>query len=297
MALQRENMVQRSSGTATLELQAQANESILVKRILVFDPTSNADDITITVERRRIFQFSAPDGWYLISQDPATGAYSMIDQLFKQGMMPTIPVAAGQKLQLSGGVANQEIEIVYDLYDDGDITADQRNGSAAADWDFFNTISNASASTATGSLDLDQSDLDSLWPQFPGGARVPSGMTFRLKALYGIPVSIGDGAEAIAYTERIKLIQDQTSLVDKDLGGFLYEGDDGYATATVKYEDHKSRLWGGKTFQPPQWIHYETPLVFPEGSELTVQAVIAGSTGVFSAAVVKLGFWFDVHRV
>ena len=96
MALQRENMVQRSSGTATLELQAQANESILVKRILVFDPTRNADDITITVERRRIFQFSAPDGWYLISQDRSTGAYSMIDQLFKQGMMPTIPGAAGQ---------------------------------------------------------------------------------------------------------------------------------------------------------------------------------------------------------
>ena len=299
MALRQQNMVEVATGTNALELQAEAGESIRVKRIQYYSVAPAAEDVDISVDRVRVMQWVAPSGLNLAFSRPQDGIRSIIEQLWLLGMHPTIPVAEGQVLTCTAPGSSNFLEVTYDLFDAGDVQANEPNGSRGTTYDLFQVVSNSAAVTAAGDVALDQSDLDRVFPDFPGDPIAPSRQTFDLTALFGGPASRGDGAGSHTQdVERIRMIADRVDLFDKDLNGFLYQGDTAITAATVDYTGSAGAITAPDDGVPPRLRTFDQPLRFTGGSELNVFATVDedNAGGDLAAGDIVLGLLFRVQR-
>ena len=296
MGLMKQGMVERATGTTDLELEAQANESLLVKKISAHIPSAAAQDRNIWIDQVNIQQWVALSTWYALAGIQSTGYVPKYNPLHAAGVLRPFPIASGQKLLIDGGVANSYTEVVYDRYDEGDITADMPNGTQSPEYDLIQVISNSSAVSAAGDAPLDQSDLDTAFPAFPGGANVPANHTMKLMALFGSPVAEGDGGASDGATTLLKFIQDRRDLFDKDLGGITFAGDTSHVAASTIYSPFASRLSQGLALAEPSIIVFDEPIVFGEGSELNVFATVTGAGTDLAASVIPLGLVFHVTR-
>jgi hypothetical protein len=292
-------MVERTSGVTELTLECPKNKSFLVRDIRYFPNAEAAEDIKVRIDQRTICQFKAPVAWNLLSEVPLSQTDSLA-KLFRQvDLFPTFPVAPGQTFSVTGGAATSFMEVVYDEYDAQDQKASDFNGSECPNYRTFQVISNSGVLATAGVLELNQSDLDSMFPAFPGGEDVPSGFEMRLRALFGAPVTKGTGAANGEYTTYLRLLLDREDITDRDLTGITFIGSSAHTAATTMYRSGKSRLaipqqyFGGSLIVPPE------PLIFKAGQELKTYVTIArtGAGADFVAAELKLGLVLDVYRV
>jgi len=299
MALRGQNLVAVATGTSALTLDAQANESYRVKRITYYATSALAEDFDVSVDRTRVLQFTAPSGWNLARSHPQGNIESLTDRLWGIGMHPIIPVARGQTLDLTAPGSGNFVEVVYDRFDADDVRPDEMNGSESSTYKLFQVISNSSAVGSGGDVRLDQSDLDDIFPAFPGGEIVPARTTMQLLALFGAPVARGDGSGShTQHTTRLKFLKDRKELFDQSLAGTLFTGDESVTGSSVTYAADASRLDVARDGQQHRIVPFDTPLEFPAGEEVNVKATVQedNTGGDLAAGDIKLGLLFNVNR-
>jgi hypothetical protein len=299
MGLRNPNMVETTTGTTDLELEMSSQESALVKSIRWHEPDGVAEDLKLTIDRKSVLQIKAPAGWRVCGGKRYDGYMPICDVLAEHGLWPYIPLGSGQKLTLTGGTANDVIEVVYDLYDADDMRPDMDNGSASSRFPLIQFVSNSSIVTSAGDWELDQSDLDAEFIDFPGGKTVPGNTRMEMLALFGAAASKGTGAAHSQDVERLKFLRDRVALFDDDLAGIYYQGDVSVTAADVAYKTIVGRMSAGLQYIPPAIIVFPTPLVFHAGDEMNIFAVVdeENAGGDFAAGEIVLGMLFDVHRL
>lgn len=296
--LLRTGMVERADGTTGLSLEMPAGRAAKIRGLYLYMAAAGAEDFTITIDRKMVFQFVAPSGMYLLGGSHSDGQIPIMDTMKREGLFPEIPLAEGEKLEITAPGTNNYMELVYDMYTAEDVKNTDANGSKSDYYRLFQVISNSGVRDTAGDLALDQSDLNSVFPQFPGGDVVPAGTTMELLALFGAAVSQGAAAANGEYTTYLKALADREDIFDLDLGGITFLGDVTVATAITVYKTIAGRIGAGVAFVAPRIVKFTPPMVFNPGAELNVLATIArtGAGGDFIAGGVKLGMVFDVSR-
>lgn len=300
MALKRSGMVEVAVGAAALSLEMKANESARIRDIWYGYCTPGAVDHKITIDRKSMMHFIAPETWYLWGADMKQGKVPLADAFWEAGLWPTIPLAKGETLGITAPGTDNFMEAIYDLYDADDVRPDEPNGSLSTRYRMFQVISNAAIVTAAGDAPLDASDTATEFPAFPGGEAVPANIRIELLGLFGSPCVRGCGTTVGQYTTRLKFLREREDLFDKDLGGVVFRGDTTYKSAALKYQADPSRLIKGGDSVPPGIITYDPPIVFTAGQELNVFATVyevTAATGDFQIGEIKLGLIMDVIKV
>lgn len=295
----RENMVQKTSGTTALSLTMEAGQSARIKDIRTYCLAEGAEDIMVQINRKSVMQFKAPSTWNLLCETLAGGFIPLLQTARRLGLFLPIPLAEGETLTITGPGAGDYMEVIYDLHDAGDVSADEPNGSKSKQYQLWQMISNSVAPTESGDESLDQSDLDPQFPQFPGGAVVPGNTEMRLLALFGAGVSKGDGTAQDQHTSYLKFLGEREQLFDKDLTGITYFGDVSTVADSTIYHSDFSQLSLPTQYAEAKMIVFDEPIVFRAGEELNVSATIVETTPAedMAVAAVKLGMLFNVLRL
>lgn len=223
--LKRSNMIESIAGAVALSLTARTGEAIVVKDIDFYQAAAGAEDISISIDRKKVLQFKSPSTWRLLAHNRPTGYHSIYAEMIALGLLSPIPVAEGETITISAVGANDFLSVVYDVYDAADVKNTAKNGSKSDTYDLIQVVSNSGVRATAGDLALDQSDLDALFPSFPGGSVVPAKLTMGLKALFGAAVSKGTAAANGEYTTKIKLLEDREDILDEKLVGIDFRGD------------------------------------------------------------------------
>lgn len=227
MALKAVNQVKHFSGSSDYELQTKSGESIRVKGIYIANATN--DFATVKIDKTTVgyFRVGGARGNHLHYplQDEQRDK-NLLDLLRDREIFTDYPLAEGQKIILTGFQgANTEATIVYDVYDAGDVTPDNPNGTEANEYIFVNYGRPSSAPTGAGDVLIDSSVNPVEFPQFPFGKLVPAGYEIDLIGILASDVgkTTGTGANK-ANTTYVKFVRGRTVLWDDDRNGIKLKG-------------------------------------------------------------------------
>lgn len=294
MALLKNNMSVRGIGVTPLSLTMPAGRSARITDINLFSFDHAAENVLITIDRKTIQHFAMPIDEYLVRRQPQNGVNSIYQRMREYGLIDPIPLAEGQTLTINAQTATDEIELVYDLYDGGDVRADEKNGSEGKIYQLFQVISNSVAKAASGDVDLDQSDISSVFPRFPGGEVVPPGTTMTLRALFGNANAGRVGAPLDYYTTALKLMRNREDILSQDMSGMTWRGNEFYDVSGYAYQTLRGRMSSGRLIPRAEVCVINPPIVFAPGDELLCRAVIVWAGNTCPVGAVKLGLLFDV---
>ncbi|GAI59887.1 unnamed protein product [marine sediment metagenome] len=199
--------------------------------------------------------------------------------LVDRGLPFSLPIAEGQKLNISRPAGDNQIQILYDRYDAGDIRADMPCGSAAKNYGFLQYLRESTVLTASGDMHLDTAITPAEFPDFPAGKAVPAKMSIRLHGIVGCPFS--DYAYVTTdyqgyYSDYLKLTREREVLFDEDRNGIYFAGRAAGSQETY-YENIDSIIGSCADFfatiqdyaQKDPFI-LDPPLEFASGEELLV---------------------------
>lgn len=275
--LKQTNCVKHALNTAGLTLEADVGESFLVKAIYVGRCTTSAY-LAIKIDNFSVAYWlvKGKAGNQLGTQRLAYSGYNLMDRLVKKGLPFTLPIAEGQKLTLPALDGVGTMQVVYDIYDAGDIRSDMPNGTASKIFSFIQYMRESAVIAASGDMLLDTSITPAEFPDFPAGKSVPPKMKIKLHGIHGNPVADAASSSNLFYSTYLKLIREREVLLDEDRKGIPFLGD---ATATGSANYGKAQSIIGQcgeiagdlnmyNSRDPLW--FEPPLVFESGEELLV---------------------------
>lgn len=275
--LKQANCIKRGLVTSALTLQADAGESFLVKGIFVTRITTDGylsvkiDNFSVGYWRRKGKRGNELGGIRL-----AYVGYNLMQKCVERGLPFTLPIAEGQKLTLSAGDGIGSYQVVYDIYDAGDIKATMPNGTASKNFGFIQYLRESAVLTASGDMLLDTSITPAEFPDFPAGRAVPANMEIKLHGIHGSPVADAVSTDNLFYSTYLKLVREREVLFDEDRNGIQFLGYSG-ATTAGSYVKTESLIGSGgevagpsadDKLQDPLW--FDPPLVFTSGEELLV---------------------------
>jgi len=312
MALIEPFMVKTSLGTGAdtaIELEAKTGESLLVKDVIIHG--SNDTYALLEIEKTTVGFFRV-DGHSLGSHLPAPqalvsgsqnlrgllagGSITLLAYMIKKGWMRGYPVAEGQTFRVkpyTSGKKLNNVIIVYEKYDAGDIKATDDNGSESKRYTFVNYGRPSSALTSAGDYEINTCKTTEEFPDFPFGKSVPSKTTIEILGILGSEVIDYDAGDTYIYTKFLKMFKGRTCLFDKDKKGLPFFGQAFSGITAGTYFGKGFSIVGNysaydrrEPFIPP------TPLMFKEGEEVKVyittgQADYAGS---ISAEYAEIAF-------
>lgn len=275
--LKQSNCVKRALNTAGLTLEAGIGESFLIKNIIVGRVTTDAY-MTIRVDNFSVgyYLVKGKRGCQLCGTRLSYDGYNLMDMLVRRGLPFSIPIAEGQKLSCGVLDGIGTIQVVYDIYDEADITAEMPNGTKSKVAGFIQYLRESSVLAASGDMLLDTSLTPAEFPDFPAGKCVPAKMSIKLHGIHASPVADFVSAGNGFYTTYLKLIREREILLDEDRLGVPFLG---YASATGAADYKKAETLigcGGEVavpdgdykFDEPYW--FDPPLVFASGEELLI---------------------------
>jgi len=284
-------------GTTALALQADADESLLVRGL--YSAGSSGTHLTITVGQRTVGYFRVagalgnhipwPPGFSSVG--PITGV-NLYDLLFERGMHRGFPIGSGQTMNWSGPNAAGSVNaVLYDVYDRDDIRPSMPNGSESPELDYVNygntgaTI--AAAATSTYDTQVNPSEFDA----FPFNADVPGRTEITVFGVLGstFAPSENDGNNDLA-TTYLKFIRNQTVLFDKDTTGLPFWQALG-AQSADQIGAGSSLVGNFSSSDQRLPLFLDPPLVFQAGEELLVQVTtqIAGTGANYLIADQEVG--------
>lgn len=297
MAIRMRGMMETALGTTALSLQAEANESILVRGI--YSAGSSGTHLTITVGQRTVGYFRVagalgnhipfPPGFS--TNGPVTGV-NLYSMMYADGLHRGFPLAPGQTMNWSGPNAAGSVNaVLYDTYDPQDIKETSPNGTESGELDYivYGNTGATIATAVTGEYDtvVNPTEFDA----FPFNADVPGKTQITVYGVLGstFAPSENDGTNDIA-TTYLGFVRNQTQLFDKNLNGLPFwqalgaqSADQvGAAASTVgNFSSTDQRL--------P--LMFAEPLVHEAGEELTISVTtqIAGSGANYLIADQELG--------
>jgi len=310
MALIEPFMVKTSLGTGAdtaVELTAKTGESLLVKDVIING--SNDEYCVLEVEKTTVGFFRV-DGHPLGSHLPspqaqvagvqymrgikAGGSITLLSYMINKGWMRGYPVAEGQTFRVkpyTSGKKLNDVVIIYEKYDAGDIKATDENGSEAKTYTFVNYGRPAENLEASKDYEVKTCVTTEEFPDFPFGESVPSKTTIDILAVLGTEVIDYDDASNYIQTKFIKAFRGRTCLFDRDKQGlpFYAEKFSGISTGThigkgFSVVGNYSKYDRREPFVPP------TPLTFGAGSEVKffVTASAVGSSASIPAKYAEI---------
>ena len=219
---------------------------------------------------------------------------TLLRYMIRKGWMRGYPVAEGQTFRVkpfTSGKKLNNVIIVYEKYDAGDIKKDMPNGSEASEYVFVNYGQPSSALTSSGDYEINTVKTSAEFPDFPIGDAVPSKHEIEILGVLGSESIDYDGSDDYTYTKYLKFFKGRKVLFDDDRKGLpFYQPVFSGITAGTYYARGFSVVGNysardrREPFVPP------APLTFKAGDELKVyitaeQATNAGSIAAGYAEV------------
>ena len=298
MALIEPFMVKTALGKSVdeaVELTAKSGESLLIKDVII--DGSDDEYVLLEIEKTTVGFFRV-DGHALGSHLPPnrTACYgsrscsgfrsdssiTLLSYMIEKGWMRGYPVAEGQTFRVkpyTSGKKLNDVIIVYEKYDAGDIKATDPNGSESKEYLFVNYGRPSTNITASGDYEIDTCVTTKEFPDFPYSAEVPSKTTIDVMGILGSEVINYTDASNYIQTKFIKAFKGRTCLFDKDKNGLPFYGPTfsgistgyniGKGFSVVGNYSAKDRR---EPFIPP------TPLKFKAGDEVKI-FITASLTG------------------
>jgi len=277
--LKQNNCVKLLTGATGGDLEADSGESFLVKAIFNALPMTKTDTyLTAKIDNVTVgyFRCVGKSGNHLGGASSSTFARNLMQFLVSLGLPFSLPVAEGQKLNVSRAAGTGKIVVLYDRYDAGDISANMPCGTECNNYGFLQYLRESAVLAASGNMLLDTAITPAEFPDFPAGKAVPAKMRIKLHGIAGCPVADFASGDNGFYTSYLKLVREREVLFDEDRLGILFWGNDQTAQ-TAQYVLGKSIIGSGAVYaefnafwmnQPP--LMFDPPLVFESGEELLV---------------------------
>ena len=305
MALVEPYMVKTAYGKgadSAVELQADTGEAFMVKDIVI--QGSNDTYVLLEIEKTTVGFFRV-DGGVLGSHLPpnraAAGAdyrrvgfkglssITLISYMIEKGWMRGYPVAEGQTFRVkpfTSGKKLNNVIIVYEKYDAGDIKKDMPNGSEATEYIFINYGQPSSALTSSGDYEINTVKTSAEFPDFPIGDAVPSKHEIDILAVLGTETLNYVDADNYTYTKYLKFFKGRKVLFDDDRNGLpFYQQVFSGVSAGTHYGRGFSVVGNCSAYDRREPFIPPKPLTFKAGDELKVYITAGQGTGTGSIDV------------
>jgi len=287
-------------------LEADTGESFLVKAVFNALPLTKTDTyLTLKIDNVTVgyYRCVGKSGNHLGGASSSTVGRNLMQFLVDRGLPFSLPVAEGQKLNISRAAGTGKIVILYDLYDAGDIRADMPCGTASKNYGFLQYLRETDILTDAGDMILDTSLTPAEFPDFPAGKAVPAKMKIKLHGIAGCPAGYWVSNDHGMYTTYLKLVREREVLFDEDRVGFLFWAND-YLAQTHPYELNKSLIGSGAEFgnstgffANKQPLMFDPAIVFESGEELLVYLTWAKKgSGTMTANLTDVALILEVNR-
>jgi len=278
--LKQTNCVKLITDATGGDLEADTNESFLVKGVFV-NPSDTDTFVTLKIDNVTVgfYRVYGKSGNHLGGIKGNRVGRNLMRYLVNRGLPFSLPIAEGQKLNVSRPAGANHIQVLYDRFDAGDIRADMPCGSASKNYGFLQYLRETDVLTDSGDMLLDNAITPAEFPDFPAGKAVPAKMSIKLHGIVGCPVSdfvyVTDAYRGY-YSTFLKLIREREVLFDEDRDGILFEGrTDG--TQELYYENIVSIIGSCADFYATVQDYaqkdpliFEPPFDFASGEELLV---------------------------
>jgi hypothetical protein len=229
MALKRSNEIKVVEGVNELSFKPDEGEALRIKRIEV--KGASADDFAEVYIGRTITGYFAVNEQGFDHLAPVIAGWAqenIFDTLEKAGKPLVYPVEDGETFTVKLGANADVIKATFDVYDAGDVSAEEPNGSKAKELIYIAYLTNANAFDTGDYYTLDKILNPVEFPDFPVVA-VPSKSKIDVLAVLGVPLatSVGDGTVSLgtSYTTKFRIFYQRAVLFDPDRLGWLYLGD------------------------------------------------------------------------
>jgi len=292
------------AGTAMdVSIKPDENESFLIKRIYMQSAGVLERFVEVKVGRAIVgyFLIEADDRNHLLYDFTQSRGKNLIDELNKRGVNVSYPIATGESFTIRNVPANVYVKIVYEIYDEGDITKVMPNGSEAKEYYLLNYgnigLGDIIANTY---CRLNQSFLPEELPGFPFNEGVPANTEIDLIGMFGVPSYFGRTTNIATYTERLRLVRGRVTMFTKQVDGFLFES--ATKTGTVHtFTYGVSQLGFGSDLNIHNVLFFPKPITFTPGEELGVYVKFGPdvtATGIpVTVARMRLGFIERIRRI
>jgi len=292
-----------------VELSADTGEAFKVKDIII----DGSDDTYVLVEiDKTTVGFFRVDGHPLGSHLPASqaltrdnqvlrgllagGSVTLLSYMIKRGFMDGYPVAEGQTFRVkpfTSGKKLNNVIIIYEKYDAGDIRKDMPNGSEASEYVFINYGQSSIGLTSSKDYEIDVVKTSAEFPDFPISDAVPSKHEIEILGVLGSESIDYDDVDDYTYTKYLKFFKGRKVLFDDDRKGLPFYHPTFSGITTGIYFGRGFSVVGNysakdrrEPFLPP------VPLKFVAGDELKVYITTgqATNTGFIDMVYTEIGF-------
>lgn len=240
MGMKVHNAVKRIIASGGGDLEADSGESFRVTGIFV-DPSTNDTYLTVRVDRVTVayYRIKGKSGNHLSGITKDETGKNLMSFLVAAGLPFSIPVAEGQKLNVSRYAEAGDVQIMYDIYDGPDVRKTDPGGTEAKSYGFIQYLRESAVLSASGDMHLDTAITPAEFPDFPADRPVPSGMEILLHGIVGNPVADAASSSNLFYTSFLKLMREREVLFDEDRNGISFLGDSA-ATGAGDYTSGRS---------------------------------------------------------
>ena len=293
-------------GNTDLELEAKTGQGLLIKNIMIHDPT--LDYITVSISKTTVgyFRVGGVLGSHLsfhvgravptpfLSTPGNINQTTLLEYLFKLGLFTGYPVASGEKFLITGAKKTTSKQCVeYEIYDAADITPEMDNGSKSNTYLYINYGRSAGTINVTTDVILNTANNPAEFPDFPYAKIVPANRNIELHGILASDVMPETWNPNIkTYTQFLKFMQDKVFLFDDDLQGLLYHSSAGIPHMTLPTVAEGNSVGGNYSDIDIKYpFLFDPPLIFSQGEELTIawKCAKVGAGVAISLALQEVG--------
>jgi len=207
---------------------------------------------------------------------------TLLAYMIRKGWMQGYPVAEGQTFRVkpfTSGKKLNDVIIVYEKYDAGDIKKDMPNGSEASEYVFVNYGQPSSALTSSGDYEINTVKTTAEFPDFPIGDAVPSKHEIEILGILGSESLDYDGSDDYTYTKYLKMFKGRKVLFDDDRNGLpFYQPLPSDITVGTIFAEGFSVVGNYSARDRREPFIPPTPLLFKAGDELKTYITAGQST-------------------
>jgi len=292
-----------------VELEAKTGESLMIKDVIL----EGEDDtyVLLEIDKTTVGFFrafghllgghlSCGYGDYAYDKflrgTQAKTSISLINYLVSKGFMDGYPVAEGQTFRVkpyTTGKKLNNVVIVYEKYDAGDIKADMPNGSESNEFIFVNYGRSSTNLTSSGDYEINTCVTTEEFPDFPFDASVPSKMEIEILGILGSEVINYSDANTYTQTKYLKMFKGRTCLFDRDKQGLPFYQPVFSGIGSGTYIARGISAVGNYTTKDRREpLILPQPLLFKGGEEVKVYITAgqATNTGEISAVWAEIAF-------
>lgn len=308
------NRIEHADGNVDLTLEARSGESFIIRDIFVYNPVTNYISVWLETTRVGYFRVGGELGNHLSFVrgggviDVAGGLPSITKQktllglLRDRGLFEGYPVPSGSKITVTGAAqAGAYVAMLYDKYEEDDITADMPNGEKSNTRVWVNYGDSGAAITTAGDHVLDTPVNPAEFDDFPFGEDAPDNKNTEILGICAsdFAPTENDGTNDIA-TKYLKLIRETDTMFDYDRNGLLMYVPGYHAALAADYVGEGISVVGNYSDRDGRLpMMFDPALLFIGGDRLTVQlnTVIEGTGSTISLLEQQVAFIIRTTRL